>query len=75
MATVTVAVGARRRGTARRCDLIRSLHDITTDVVQRNHGDALNNLNDILRRVDGCTASGAPDRDAWIIDCQVQEAV
>ncbi|SPF47947.1 exported hypothetical protein [Syntrophobacter sp. SbD1] len=58
-----------------RNELICMLHDVTTDVEFQCGGDALNDLNHILGRVDGCTASGAPDRDDWIIDCQSQEMV
>jgi len=58
-----------------RNDLIRMLQDVMTDVEQRHQGDSLNDLNGIVRRVDGCTVSGAPDRDDWIIDCQAQTAV
>jgi hypothetical protein len=76
---LVVSIGSFNCKTFKNCrmrkDLIRRLHDVTTDIERRNHGDALNDLYEVLRRVDGCALSGAPDHNDWIIDCQAQVGV
>jgi hypothetical protein len=38
--------------------------------------DALNKLeNDILQKTDGCSESGEPDKNDWIIDCEEQREI
>lgn len=66
--------------------LIHRLHDIMIDIERANDGVpfvkkqrlglALRGLRgQIMRRVDGCAASGSADRDDWIIDCAAQKTV
>jgi hypothetical protein len=41
-----------------------------------HYAQAVNMLeNDVLKKVDGCAAKGAPDKDDWIVDCTYQEIV
>ena len=38
--------------------------------------DAINKLqNDLLKKTDGCAASGQPDKNDWITDCSSQSQV
>lgn len=48
------------------------LHQIQADAFQ---GARRKLAEDILAKMDGCAASGAPDRDDWIVDCDAQELV
>jgi hypothetical protein len=56
---------------------LRNKVEVVLQLIQRgDYAQALDKLeNDILRKVDGCAASGAPDNDDWIVDCKYQEIV
>ena len=58
-----------------RNQLIRSLHDVMEDFEHRHYDEAIDDIGDLTRRLDGCVRSAAPDRDDWITSCPAQTAV
>ena len=56
----------------------RFIRRLNTVVAKVNHGNtaaALKKLQKILGLTDGCAASGVPDRNDWIVDCDNQRQV
>ena len=53
---------------------LRNKVEAVLQMIQRgDYQQALDKLqNDILKKVDGCAVSGAPDSDDWIVDCTYQ---
>ena len=45
-------------------------------ITDKQYQDALDKLtNDILKKTDGCTNIGTPDKNDWILDCEIQAQV
>ena len=55
-----------------RNQLIRSIHDVMDDFEDHHYCEALSDIGSVARRVDGCVATAAPDRDDWILSCPAQ---
>jgi len=56
--------------------LLNKLNAVIANMEAGKYSDALGQLqNDILGKTDGCTTSGAPDKNDWIVDCPDQSKV
>jgi hypothetical protein len=56
--------------------LNNKLNAVITDIQARDYASALDQLqNDILLKIDGCAATGTPDKDDWINNCPDQNQV
>lgn len=55
--------------------LTNQLNAALTLADQGSYADALTQLQDTLGKTDGCVASGAPDKNDWLTDCDSQEQV
>jgi hypothetical protein len=56
--------------------LTNKLAAVIADLEAGNLQNALDKLeHDVIAKTDGCDASGAPDRNDWIRDCEAQEQV
>jgi len=61
------------RDPTNRVELASLLQSVQQMIRSDEYRHALDTLhNDILQKVDGCAATGAPDQGDWIIDCQHQ---
>ena len=58
-----------------RSRLIREIHNVITRFETRHYEHALELLEEVIERVDGCALSAAPDRDDWITSCPAQAQV
>ncbi len=59
-----------------RKSLINKLNSVIANIEAADYDGALSQLgNDILSKTDGCSASGAPDKNDWITGCQSQVRV
>ena len=55
---------------------LNKLNAVIENIEQGNYADASGQLqNDILAKIDGCTNSGAPDKNDWIKVCGSQEVI
>jgi hypothetical protein len=55
---------------------INKINAVLSEIDQGLYQDALSKLqNDILAKTNGCTETGAPDRNDWITDCGAQAQV
>jgi hypothetical protein len=53
--------------------LLNKLDQVIAAIDSGQYADAVKKLlNDIYKKMDGCFNSGVPDKNDWIIDCQVQ---
>lgn len=56
--------------------LNNKLNSVIQSVEAHDYADALSQLQgDILGKVDGCAANNAPDKNDWILDCNVQSVI
>ncbi len=61
------------RNATNRLELASTLQSVLQMIQRDESRHALDKLHDdILSKVDGCAATGAPDPDDWIVDCQHQ---
>jgi hypothetical protein len=57
-------------------DLLKKLNEVIDKVQKQKYSDALHQLQgDLLKKVNGCAAAGAPQKDDWIVDCADQSQV
>jgi hypothetical protein len=56
--------------------VINKLSSVAANIEAGNYQEALGQLqHDLLAKTDGCTNSGAPDKNDWIKDCENQKVV
>ena len=56
--------------------LINKLQAVMSAIQSDDYQDAASKLqNDVMGKTDGCTVSGAPDKNDWIITCDAQQEV
>ncbi|HOW77574.1 MAG TPA: right-handed parallel beta-helix repeat-containing protein [Candidatus Paceibacterota bacterium] len=61
------------RNAINRVELTSKLQSVLQMIQRGESRHALANLqDDILQKADGCAATGTPDQDDWIVDCQHQ---
>jgi PKD domain len=59
-----------------RNDLLKKLNAVIENICAREYRHAEEQLlDDLLRKVNGCATSGAPDRGDWIVNCEEQNMV
>jgi hypothetical protein len=57
-------------------ELLKKLNEVIVKVQKQKYSDALHQLqDDLLKKVNGCATTGAPQKDDWIVDCADQSQV
>lgn len=52
---------------------VHKINAVLIDIDQGLYPEALDKLqNDILKKTDGCTTAGVPDKNDWIVNCTAQ---